>query len=180
MVIYFSLVLACVIDKSMDAKIMSPNNGFTLIEMLVVIAIIAILAMVALPNTQDKIIRAQITEALPLADIAKAPAAALWAGAHVFPVDNASAGLPSADKIVNNFISAVTIENGAIHIVFGNHANVLLKDKVLTLRPAVIDDAPIVPVTWVCGYATAPEKMAIKGINKTTIPANYLPLMCRG
>ena len=159
---------------------MTSSNGFTLIEMLVVIAIIAILAMVALPNTQDKIIRSQIIEALPLADIAKAPIAAAWGATHVLPVDNAGSGLPVADKIVNNYISAVTVDNGAIHIVFGNRANALIKDKILTLRPAIVEDAPVVPVTWVCGYATAPDKMTIKGNNKTNIPANYLPLMCRG
>ncbi|HSB96752.1 MAG TPA: pilin [Spongiibacteraceae bacterium] len=159
---------------------MTSRRGFTLIEMLVVISIIAILAMVALPNTQDKIIRSQIAEALPLADIAKAPIAASWSVAHTFPVDNAAAGLPVADKIVNNFISAVTVENGAIHIVFGNRANVLLKDKILTLRPAVVDDAPVVPVTWICGSAPVPDKMAVKGSNKTNVPPNYLPLMCRG
>jgi len=159
---------------------MTSGRGFTLIEMLVVISIIAILAMVALPNTQDKIIRSQIVEALPLADIAKAPIAASWSIAHTLPVDNAAAGLPVADKIVNNFISAVTVENGAIHIVFGNRVNVLLKDKILTLRPAVVDDAPVVPVTWVCGNAPAPDKMTVQGNNKTNVPNNYLPLMCRG
>jgi type IV pilus assembly protein PilA len=158
----------------------SANRGFTLIEMLVVLAIIAILAMVALPNTQDKLTRTQIGEALPLADIAKAPVASMWTAAHAFPLDNAAAGLPAADKIVNNFIRAISVDNGAIHIVFGNRANMLLKDKTLTLRPAVVDDAPVVPVTWVCGYANAPDKMTVKGINKTDIPANYLPLICRG
>ena len=158
----------------------SAMRGFTMIEMLVVIAIIAILAMVALPNTQDKLIRGQIAEALPLADIAKAPVAAMWGGVHSFPLDNAAAGLPAADKIVNNFIRGVVVDNGAIHLTFGNRANLLLKDKTLTLRPAVVDDAPVVPITWVCGYASAPDKMTLKGANKTDIPANYLPLICRG
>ena len=55
----------------------------------------------------------------------------------------------------------------------------VLMGKVLTLRPAVVEDAAIVPVTWVCGYATAPEKMTVKGENKTNIPPGYLPIRCR-
>jgi type IV pilus assembly protein PilA len=147
--------------------------------MMVVVAIIAILALIALPNSQDKFIRTQITEAMSLADIAKAPIAAQWAAAHAMLPDNSSAGLPTPDKVVNNFVRALAIENGAIQITFGNRANALIKDKILSLRPAVIDDAQIVPITWVCGNASAPDKMVMKGENKTNIPANYLPLQCR-
>lgn len=154
-------------------------RGFTLIEMMVVVAIIAILALVALPNGQDKFIRTQITEALPLADIAKGPVAASWSSAHAMLPDNASAGLPVPDKVVNNFVRALSIQDGVINITFGNRAHPLIKDKTLTLRPAVIDDAPIVPITWVCGNASGPDKMTIKGANKTDIPANFLPLQCR-
>jgi len=50
---------------------------------------------------------------------------------------------------------------------------------VLTLRPAVVEDAPIVPVTWVCGHAAPPGKMTVKGENKTDIPITYLPFRCR-
>ncbi len=153
--------------------------GFTAIELMVVMAVVAILALMAVPSYQEKLIRDQIIEALPLADIAKAPVAATWAAAQSFPHDNASVGLPVADKIVNNYISAVAIEDGAIHITFGNRANGLIKGKILTLRPAVVEDAPIVPVTWVCGYAPVPEKMTVKGENKTNIRAIYLPLNCR-
>ncbi len=155
------------------------NRGFTLIEMMVVVAIIAILALIALPNGQDKFIRTQITEALSLADIAKGPVAAHWSSAHTMLPDNGSAGLPVPDKVVSNFVSALAIQDGAINITFGNRVNALIKDKTLTLRPAVVDDAPIVPVTWVCGNAGAPDKMTVKGINKTDIPANFLPLQCR-
>ena len=95
------------------------------------------------------------------------------------PPDNAGAGLPPADRIVNNFISSVLVQGGAIHITFGNRANGVIKGKVLTLRPAVVEDAPVVPVAWVCGYAPGPGKMTIKGENRTDIPMIYLPFMCR-
>lgn len=155
------------------------NPGFTIVEMMVIVGIVAILALMALPVYTDKIIRDQIAEALPLADIVKAPVAAMWTARKAFPADNAAAGLPQADKIVNNFISSVTVENGAIHIAFGNRVNAQIKGKVLTLRPAVVVDTPIVPVTWVCGNAPAPDKMTAVGENKTDIPPLYLPFRCR-
>jgi len=71
------------------------------------------------------------------------------------------------------------VQNGAIHIMFGNRANDIIKSKTLTIRPAVVDDAPIVPVAWVCGNAEVPGKMTVKGENKTDIPASYLPFACR-
>lgn len=155
------------------------REGFTLMEMMVVIAVIGILALIAAPSYLDQMIRKQIVDALPLADIAKAPVAAAWTIAHAFPRDNAGAGLPVAGKIVNNYISAVSIEDGAIDITFGNSASSTIKNKILSIRPAVVDDAPIVPVAWVCGNAAGPGNMTIKGENKTNIPAAYLPLNCR-
>ena len=155
------------------------DRGFTLLELMVVLGVVAILALMAIPTYQDKFVRDQIAEALPLADIVKPPVAASWALLQNFPADNAAAGLPVADKIVNNTISSVAIQGGAIHITFGNRANGAIRGKILTLRPAVVEDAPIVPVTWVCGYATPPEKMTVKGENKTNVPPGYLPVRCR-
>ena len=155
------------------------NRGFSMMEMLVVIGIVAILATLAVPSYLEKIVRDQIVEALPLADLAKAPLAGSWASLQTFPADNAGAGLPAPEKIVNNFVSAVHVRSGAIDLTFGNRASGAIKGKVLTLRAAVVDDAPIVPVTWVCGYAAAPDKMTVKGANRTSIPAGYLPLKCR-
>jgi len=155
------------------------NSGFTIVEMMVILGIVAILLLMALPSYQDKFIRDQVAEALPLADIAKAPVAAAWTAGQTFPVDNTAAALPPPEKIVNNTISSVSIQSGAINITFGNKANRVILGKVLTLRPAVVEDAPIVPVTWVCGNAQAPDKMTVKGENRTDIPAGYLPFRCR-
>jgi type IV pilus assembly protein PilA len=155
------------------------SRGFTLIELIVVVAIIAILALIMLPSFVDTMVRNQVAEALPLADIAEKPVAAAWSATQAFPPDNAAIGLPQPDKVVSNVVSALTVRDGAIHMTFGNRAHGQLKGLVLTIRPAVIDDAPVVPVAWVCGFAPAPDKMTLHGENKTTVPARFLPMKCR-
>ena len=154
-------------------------RGFSLLELMIVIAIIAILALIALPGVPDKLIRDRIVESIKLADIVKAPIAASWAATGKLPVDNAAAGLPVADKIVNDYISSVAVESGAIQITFGNQANVEINGKVLTLRPGVVEDAKVVPISWVCGDADPPRQMTARGLNKTSVAARYLPLQCR-
>jgi type IV pilus assembly protein PilA len=155
------------------------NRGFTMIELMMVVGVIAILALMAMPSYMEKIVRDQVIEALPLADLAKGPVAAAWAAGIPLPVNNNAAGLPAADKIVSNLVSSTQVQDGAIHLTFGNRANNSIKGKTLTLRPAVVADAPVVPVAWVCGNAPPPDKMTVKGINKTDVPTLYLPLKCR-
>ena len=153
--------------------------GFSAIEMMVVVAIIAILAMIAIPSSLGRIVKEQVNAALPLADIVKEPIAATWKLTKSLPADNKEAGLPDADKIVSNLISSVELKNGAIHMTFGNKAHARIKGKVLSLRPAVIEESQIVPVAWVCGNAKAPDKMTLKGENRTNVDAEFLPMMCR-
>jgi type IV pilus assembly protein PilA len=155
------------------------QRGFTLVEMMAVIAVITILALIAVPSYLDRIVKAQIEAALPLAEIAKRPIAAMWAVTQTLPADNAAAGLPVADKIVNNYVSALTVQEGVIHLTFGNRAHQSLAGKILSLRPAVVEDAPVVPVTWVCGRAEAPNQTTVKGVDQTNIDKLYLPLECR-
>ncbi|HEV7913860.1 MAG TPA: pilin [Albitalea sp.] len=154
-------------------------RGFTLIEVVVVLAVVAILAMIAMPNMQQKIVRDQIIEAAKLADIAKEPVGLAWKTTHALPADNAAAGLPPADRIVSNWISSVAVEAGAIHLTFGNSANGAIRGKVLSFRPAVVADAPVVPVAWVCAFGPAPGNMTVMGPNRTNVEAGYLPLNCR-
>ncbi len=153
--------------------------GFTLIELMVVVAIIAILALMAVPIYRDKYIREQVVEAMRLTDIAKGVIATGWTTGKALPDDNAAVGLPVPDKVVSNYVKSLTVEAGAIHVVFGNQANGALRGMTLSLRPAVVEDAPIVPVAWVCGFAPAPEKMTVMGINRTDVPKNWLPVNCR-
>ena len=155
------------------------RNGFTMVELMVVVGIIAILSLMMLPSYLDKFTRDQIAEALPLADIAKAQISLGWSVAQSFPADNAAVGLPAADRIVGNYVSAVSVAEGAINITFGNRANGVIRGKTLTLRPAVVTDAPIVPIAWICGNASTPDKMTAFGVNKTDISPSYLPFSCR-
>lgn len=155
------------------------RRGFTLVEMMAVIAVIAILALMALPSYLDRIVKAQIEAALPLAEIAQKPIAAQWAATQTMPEDNEAAGLPAPEKIVNNYVSALTVQDGVITLTFGNRANHTLAGKVLTLRPAVVEDAPVVPVVWVCGRAEAPDKTKLLGTDQTNIDSLYLPFECR-
>ena len=155
------------------------ETGFSAIEMMVVVAIIAILAMIAIPSQMGRIVKEQVVAAIPLADIAKEPIGASWKAAKTLPVDNKEAALPAPEKVVSNFVSALAIKDGVINMTFGNKAHPKIAAKVLSFRPAVIEESPIVPIAWVCGNAKAPDKMTIKGENKTTVPAEYLPQLCR-
>ena len=154
-------------------------HGFTLVELMVVIAIIAIMALAAIPSIQDRTLRAQLTEGLALADVGKAAVAAAYAKSASLPTDNDAAGLPPADRIVGNRVSAVTVRNGAVHLRFGNQVHKSLMGKTLSFRPAVVDDYPQVPIAWICGSASVPDKMTAKGDNLSDLPQNLLPPSCR-
>jgi type IV pilus assembly protein PilA len=153
--------------------------GFTLIELLVGISVLAILLLIALPSYLDKLVREQVVEALALADVAKPPVQAAWRSGAELPADNAAAGLPVAEQIVNQRVKSVVLEEGAIHIHFGNQAHGQLQGKVLTVRPAGVRQARVVPLVWLCAAAPVPQQMAALGENRTTVPPGMLPLRCR-
>lgn len=153
--------------------------AFSLIEMMVVVAIIAILAMVAIPSSLGKVVTQQVKATIPWADIAKEPIQAIWKITQTLPVNNAEAGLPEAEKIVSNFVTGLQVKDGAIHMTLGNKVHPNIAGRVLSIRPAVIEDSAIVPIAWVCGHANAPAPMVVKGIDETTVPEAFLPISCR-
>jgi type IV pilus assembly protein PilA len=158
---------------------MRKHTGFSAIEMMAVVAIIAILAMIAIPSSMGHIIKEQVVAALPLVDVAKEPIAAAWKAAKILPANNEETGLPAPEKVVSNYISRLEVKDGVIHMTFGNKAHPQIKGKILSIRPAVIEESQIVPIAWVCGNAKAPDQMTIKGENKTNVPVEYLPHLCR-
>ena len=162
------------------SKVRLPRRGFTLVEMMVVIAIIVILATMAVPSIYERIIRKQIVESLPLADVGKKGVEAFYALTAQMPPDNAAAGIPEAKKIISSFVTEVNVDDGAVTLTYGNNSHKSLVGKRLTLRPAIVKDTPLVPISWLCGFKPAPNGMSEKGRNLTDIPVGWLPFDCRG
>ena len=155
------------------------NSGFTLIELMIVISILSILATMALPSFQDRTIRAQVGEAFSLAEMAKSGVDDYYSTTGRMPTNNSSAGLPSPEKIIGNFVKRVKVTQGAIDITLGNRINKNVEGKKITLRPAIVEGEPKVPIAWVVGYASVPEGMTVMGSNNSSILPRHLPVYAR-
>jgi type IV pilus assembly protein PilA len=159
-------------------KMYKTENGFTLIELMIVISIIGILAAVALPSYQTYTIKAHIVEPLNYAGNLRQPITAFYTQHLDFPKNNAQVRLPEADKLISNKITSVEVIDGAFHIVLGNKVPKPLRGKTLSFRPAVVDDSPVSPISWLCGYAKPIDGMSAVGENRTDIEQIYLPSEC--
>ena len=146
------------------------QKGFTLIELMIVVAIIAILAAIAIPAYQDYLVRTQVSEGAVLADGAKTAVAEYYSNTGVFPPSNISAGLASAAAIVGKYVNNVGTgttdgkANGVITVTYGNSANTAIATKFFSLSAITHAGS----IEWSC-----------KNAKYTTVAAKYLPTSCR-
>lgn len=140
---------------------MKQQYGFTLIELMIVVAIIAILAALALPAYQDYVVRAQVSEGYSLAGDARTAIVVYHADKSAYPVDNSDAGLSDPASISGRYVSSVTVGsgNGQIMVLFGNQSSTKIAGQTLNLQL----ENPGGALHWRC----------------SGLDARYLPSACR-
>ena len=130
------------------------QKGFTLIELMIVVAIIAILAAIAISQYQDYVIRSQVSEGSSLADGVKTAVGEFVNNTGRFPPANQSAGLAAAASINGSYVETVTITNGLITAQYSNvapqKANISINDRQLLFSPITQAGS----IKWNCKSST--------------------------
>ncbi|HHK0564611.1 TPA: pilin [Neisseria gonorrhoeae] len=161
------------------------QKGFTLIELMIVIAIVGILAAVALPAYQDYTARAQVSEAILLAEGQKSAVTEYYLNHGEWPKDNTSAGVASASDIKGKYVKSVTVTNGVVTAQMNpSGVNNEIKDKKLSLWAKRQDGS----VKWFCGQPVKRDDGKAKAGNDDVakddaagkkIDTKHLPSTCR-
>ncbi len=157
------------------------QKGFTLIELMIVVAIIGILAAIAIPAYQDYTIRAQVTEGLNLMSDIKAGVAEWYAQEGTWPASLGNLGISGGPTSKGGkYVTQVAVNNGTITATFGRQANANIANDALSLRPRVNPNGDVV---WVCGDRPDPSGTSAGGTtgsNLTSLSDKYMPANCRG
>jgi len=122
------------------------QQGFTLIELMIVVAIIGILAAIAIPAYQDYTIRAQVSEGLNLSGGAKAAVTEFYQDRGVYPTDNAEAGLEAAANILGKYVASVAAAGNVITVTYGVDAHAIINGQSVTMTAT--DN--LGSVSWAC------------------------------
>ena len=159
------------------------QKGFTLIELMIVVAIVGILAAVAIPAYQDYTIRAQVSEGISLASAAKAAVVESYGSNGAWPSDNTAAGVGTSTDIKGKYVTSVAVANNVVTVTFGQAANTAVSAKTLLFTAGLSANGD---VSWQCGSKSMPT-----GITAGTtafagtggggdLPQKYRPAECRG
>ncbi|HFA3552211.1 TPA: pilin, partial [Neisseria gonorrhoeae] len=158
------------------------QKGFTLIELMIVIAIVGILAAVALPAYQDYTARAQVSEAILLAEGQKSAVTEYYLNNGIWPENNGDAGVASSDKIKGKYVESVTVENGVVTAkMLSSNVNKEIQGKKLSLWAKRQDGS----VKWFCGQPVkrdakdGTDDVAKDGKDNEKIDTKHLPSTCR-
>jgi type IV pilus assembly protein PilA len=159
------------------------QKGFTLIELMIVVAIIGILAAIAIPAYQDYTIRAQVTEGLNLMSDMKAGVAEFYAQEGDWPTSLADIGVSGAATTKSGkYVESIDLQTGTLVAQYGLQANSKIEGLTLSLRPMVNRNGDVV---WVCGNraepsgAIDPSGTTAAGAVATSLNSRYLPASCR-
>ncbi|EPF8128643.1 pilin [Neisseria gonorrhoeae] len=155
------------------------QKGFTLIELMIVIAIVGILAAVALPAYQDYTARAQVSEAILLAEGQKSAVTEYYLNNGEWPENNTSAGVANPTEIKGKYVQSVTVTNGVVTAQMKpSGVNNEIKDKKLSLWAKRQDGS----VKWFCGQPVtrgAGNAGKADDVTKDKIETKHLPSTCR-
>ncbi|HEZ6222989.1 TPA: pilin [Neisseria meningitidis] len=157
------------------------QKGFTLIELMIVIAIVGILAAVALPAYQDYTARAQVSEAILLAEGQKSAVTEYYLNHGEWPGNNSSAGVATSSEIKGKYVKSVEVKNGVITAEMkSSGVNKEIQGKKLSLWAKRQNGS----VKWFCGQPvtrndTATDVAAANGKTADNINTKHLPSTCR-